>query len=105
MRYGPHPPEPEGARPVLLHVMAAPYVAHLFCRNCPHLTRISWNGTNIEFLLTGYDFKDAANLAELTLGNSLFHKSIPQREWERKLLMMEGAGTCIYLCFAIASSS
>jgi hypothetical protein len=71
-----------------------PMLAQVFCRNCPHLTRITWNGSGICFDLDGFCFKNAANLAELSLDDCRFQTGgLHRRYWEQEVFDHRGLNT------------
>jgi hypothetical protein len=60
----------------LNYMQATNGVAQAFCKHCPNLKKISWNGSSAELFLLGQDFMDAAYLAELHLDDCRFYNPV-----------------------------
>lgn len=66
----------------LSYMQATQSVIQAFCKNCPNLNRVTWKGSRSSLFLSGQDFKDARNLTELFMDDTIFYDGgIPFRFW------------------------
>jgi hypothetical protein len=59
----------------LSYMKASQTTIEAFCKNCPHLNKVTWKGSRASLFLTGQDFRPAMNLTELCLDGSVLYTS------------------------------